>query len=113
MIEQLKQARFVLNALVGEAKLDDLRKKVIEEAGVKDKKTGKPVKYNDLSATDKQECDEMVEGLQQLSGVCDDIVKAKAKMTMKFFKALKEAGFNEEQALLIVAHQKADASTSG
>ncbi len=105
MIEQLKQVRFVLSILSGNAKVDELRKKIITEAGATDKRTGKPLKYADLPEQEKKDCDEAVEGLQELQGVFDDIVKAKAKMTMKFYKALQEAGFKADEALQIVSRQ--------
>jgi len=112
MLEQLKAVRSMLSAMAGTADLNELRKKVIEEAGETDEE-GKPVAYESLAPKDRAGCDEAVATFQQMSGLFTDIIKAKARMTKQFFDALKAEGFDESQSLTIVAHQQAGVEAKG
>ncbi len=108
VLESLSQVRFVLGLLTGNSNKADLQKKIIAEAGATDE-DGRPLKYKDLKGEDKQGCDEAVEAMQQIQGIFNDVLKMKAAMTMKFFKALREEGFTEDQALQIVSRQQINA----
>lgn len=67
---------------------------------------GTPKKYSDYAASERDEIDEVVDALFGLGEVVDSVYDAKAKLTFKFFNALKKAGFDEKAALLITAHQQ-------
>ena len=103
IIEQFKLIRFMTGMMAGTMSDDALREKVIQEV------TSKNTKYEDLSPSDKKQCDEAVEGLKQLSGIFDDIATSKATLTKKFFDALQKQGFTAEQALAITAAQPIEA----
>ncbi len=100
VIEQFKAVRFLATVMSGTATQDQLRESVIAQAMEEN-----AVPYEQLKPNDRKECDEAVEGLAQLQGVFDDIVKAKAALTRKFFNALVAQGFDEAQALAITAAQ--------
>lgn len=106
MLEQLKAARFLLRSLSGTLDVNELRKKVIADAGAPPE-----TKYEDLPPDEKGACDEAVATLQELSGVFGDVLRAKARLTKDFFNALKHEGFSDEHALHIVAHQPVQASS--
>jgi hypothetical protein len=98
MLEQFGTARFLLTVMSGTAKVEDLRKQVMQQAGEE-----RP--YEQLSDSERDSCDEAVAGLQQLNGIFEDIVVAKARLTRKFFSALQKEGFSAEEALAITAAQ--------
>jgi hypothetical protein len=99
VIEQLKGLRTALGMMAGSTPVDELRKQIIRDVLKED------VAYENLSERDKAGCDEAVAGIQEVSGVFDDIVKLKAAMTYKFFKALQLQGFTPAEALAITAAQ--------
>jgi hypothetical protein len=109
MKEKFQMLARVLTAMTdGKATAKDkakFREDLIATSGDTNK-DGTAKTYADYDADERGEIDEVVDALFGLGDVIDTVYEARARLTFKFFTALKKAGFDEKSALLITAHQQ-------
>jgi hypothetical protein len=113
MLDQIKQLggqfgflRILLGVLAGTAKKTALQDWLLEQ--INEDEDGPPKKYKDLEGEDKEGVDAIVATFAGLQGFFEEAIDAKAVMCFKFYKALQKAGFEQNEALQIVASQGVD-----
>lgn len=98
--ENLQMARFGIGLMAGTMSVEEIRTRCIKEV-----MGDSAVKYEELDAENKANCDEVVGIFQQMSGLFRDVISARAVLTKSFYNELIKSGFSSAEALAITAAQ--------
>jgi hypothetical protein len=104
---QLGFMRIFFGVLAGTAKKTALQDWLLEQMNAEER-PGRRKTYKDLDDDDKEGFDKIVGVFENLKGIFDEAVDAKAVMCYKFYKSLQNAGFTPQEAIAIVAAQGAE-----
>ncbi len=106
MLDQLKMMSQTMSAMAGDGNRVALRKSLIaldEDAPA----------YEDMDEKEQSQVNEAVDAMMEMGKLFDKALKARAKMSYKFYSALMAEGFNETQALQILIAQGAEIMKPG